>query len=298
MMHGNTNIYIGTGHPVPFFRPVALFFFIIFLCNLFAVSAHAAVTLLSPGKNVDETTVTIPIPVNAFPNDPEAKTEGVTVFRWTHLNNSEVESYVVQLSATGSFTGEETSLPPVTRNQGLLLTMTGADLRPLRLLPINPINNDKWFAWRVIARNGNGDQIDQSGPPYFVAYYNLDQRGFTVLSGVVQSDANQAALVGAAVTITSTVNSNTTNRSTTIGADRNFILVAETTDNNQQKITTDISLQATQVGFNPALVSLDPTSNLSAILLTLTAIDDTGVVITPGSGVDVVPLIQLLLLKK
>jgi hypothetical protein len=161
----------------------------------------------------------------------------IAVFRWSRSNKPTVQSYLLEISSNANFQGQSE------------FYQTTATQLPVRL-------DDKLFGgtpyfWRVFGLSFGGISVDES-QQVFSFEYEGDNRGFTVIRGLVRSDLNQAGLVGARVAVSSL--KHYLNGSSSIAFtvdDEQYFVIAVTIDNNGDRIPLPIKISYTKEGFKP-----------------------------------------------
>ena len=121
----------------------------------------------------------------------------VTVFRWTRSDNPDVISYRLEIADNPDMV-EPKKFPQ--NSDPIVAPQVDVQLFGLSIDP-----DIKTFHWHVIGigLNKNGDPVDVEISEVFSFKFEPpeDSRGFTVITGIVKSDFNQAALVGARVAV-------------------------------------------------------------------------------------------------
>jgi hypothetical protein len=140
--------------------------------------------------------------------------------------------------------------------------------------------NCQIYFWRVFGLDQSGDIIEQSQQVFSFLFRILeDEKGYTVISGLVKSDLNQAALVGARVAVTSGRHNETSNWVAVTLLNGEYIVIAFTRGRNgeyicsfgdpnccnleddpacdlEDPIPSPIRISFTKEGFKPTTVSL------------------------------------------
>ena len=119
--------------------------------------------------------------------------------------------------------------------------------------------------WRVIGLDQAGDPVEQ-GQEVFSFLFIADQRGFTVITGLVKSDLNQLGLVGAQIAVSSARHVGTTNNIVETVFNGEYIAVAVTTDNDRVPIPFPIEITSTKEGFQTTTVILQESEKINGVI--------------------------------
>ena len=242
----NTNSKQSTDktHSAAVFRIIGMLFGLVAFIWLPTPEVDAAVPLISPPN--------CKTPDNLALCD---ETDAVTVFRWTPSEDPRVDSYHVIFSENPGFNKEFVELPEPS-DEKIITPQVALKLQKFRA------NGNFFFPftayyWRVDALDKDGDVIEPGQEP-FAFFYEEDGSGFTVITGLVKSDFNQAALVGARVAVSSpghTVTTDATNSIAETVFNGVYIVIALTTDSNGDQIDLPLQITATKEGFGPKVVN-------------------------------------------
>jgi hypothetical protein len=171
--------------------------------------------------------------------------EPVTVFRWTRSQNPAVHSYRLIISDDPNLDSIVFELPEP----------GGSIIAPQAAVQLNSdlaVFEGLALFWRVLGLNQSGSPVEQSQEIFSFSFFT-DQRGFTVISGLVQSDLNQLGLAGARVAVQG-ANAQTANSIVQTEFNGEYIVIALTggiTDDFEpdDSIGFPISIGFTKEGF-------------------------------------------------
>jgi len=196
------------------------------------------------------------------------ETDGVTVFRWTQSEDPRVDSYRVIFSENPDFTDPlfQDGITPELPGPGdkkIVAPQAFLDLRNGPFVSFEP------YFWRVVALDESGRVVEQSQETY-AFFYEQDGSGFTVITGLVKSDFNQAALVGARVAVSSPEHTVTTDATNSIAEtifNGVYIVIALTTDSIGDPIDFPIEVTYTKEGFQTIVADdLQKTEKVNGVI--------------------------------
>ena len=201
------------------------------------------------------------------PTDGDESVEPVTVFRWTRSDNPAVHSYRLNIAEDPNLDSIDLDLPKP--GDSIIAPQVAVPLKDV----LAPSEGFLLF-WRVIGLDQAGDPVEQSQQVFSFRFFT-DQRGFTVITGLVKSDLNQLGLVGARVAVSSSVHAGTTNSIVETVFNGQYIAIAVSTDDNQVPIPFPIEITSTKDGFRPTTVQLQESEKVNgAITRDLVMISD------------------------
>jgi hypothetical protein len=257
------------------------------VCRIIGVLFGLFAFILLPTPEVDASLLLI-----SPPNGTRPVPDSVTVFRWTRSENLAVDSYRLEIADDEEMQNIVLQLPKP-GDSPIIAPQVAVDLRSDLSDERDEFEGDNLY-WRVIGLDLFGDPLEP-GQQIFLFSFITDDRGFTTIKGLVISDRNQLSLAGARVAVLGS-HAQTDEIIAFTDINGEYLVIALTTVNGNEKIPFPIVITSTKEGFKPTKVNLPKTEKKTIIRdLEMEIKGDSGD--SEGDNLGALPSIQSLLLS-